>query len=214
MFAIASKPVIVIETRAGSCYGFANALVVDSRFKIHASARFVRMCERGVAGQRRIAVCTVARNSFSMYQITQRRYLKPGSQDANWGLRMITYLYWGLVIGLVIATMIVVGIKLDNLKAALVITAVILVAGWGAYYFHFQQVFVKRYGGVMTVTVPDGQHHISATWKDDNLWIENYDPATNTCQFNEYSRGNLLQGRVTIKNCSPLMPKQAILPTQ
>ena len=120
---------------------------------------------------------------------------------------MITYLYWGIVIALVIATIIIVGAKMNNLKAALVGTAVILVVGWVAYYFHFQQVFVKRYGGVMTVTVPEGQRHITATWKDDNLWIENYDPATNTCQFTEYSRGNLLQGKVTIKNCSPLMPR-------
>lgn len=118
---------------------------------------------------------------------------------------MITYAYWALVIGLVIVTLVVVGVQLNKLKAALIATAVILFVGWAAYYFHFQQVFVKRYGGVMNVKVPDGQHHISATWKDDNLWIENYDPATNTCHFNEYSRGNLLQGKVTIKNCSPLM---------
>jgi len=118
---------------------------------------------------------------------------------------MITYLYWGLVMGLVIATLVVFGVKLNNLKAALIGTAVILLVGWVVYYFHFQQVFVKRYGGVMTVTVPDGQHHVAATWKDDNLWIENYDPATNTCLFNEYSRGNILQGKVTIKNCNPIM---------
>ena len=56
----------------------------------------------------------------------------------------------------------------------------------------------------MTLRVPAGQRHIMATWKDDNLWVENYDPATNTCHFSEYSKGNLLQGRVTIERCSPL----------
>ncbi len=122
---------------------------------------------------------------------------------------MVTYLYWGLVFGLAIAALAVVGVKLNNLKAGLIATSTILLVGWVAYYFHFQQVFVKRYGGVMTVTVPDGQHHIAATWKDDNLWIENYDPATNTCRFNEYSRGNLLEGKVTIKNCSPLLLRYA-----
>ena len=127
---------------------------------------------------------------------------------------MITYLYWGLVFALAIAALVFIGVKLNNLKAGLVTTAVILLVGWAAYYFHFQQVFVKRYGGVMAVTVPDGQHHISATWKDDNLWIENYDPATNTCIFNEYSRGNLLEGRVKIKNCNPLMPKHPVAPPQ
>ena len=63
-------------------------------------------------------------------------------------------------------------------------------------------------GGVMSVTVPDGQRHISATWKDENLWIENYDPKTNICHFSEYSKGNLLQGRVQIKNCNPLLIKE------
>ena len=107
---------------------------------------------------------------------------------------MITYLYWGLVIGLVIATLALVGVKFNNLKAALIGVVIILFVGWVAYYFHFQQ-----------VSVPKGQNHIAATWKDDNLWIENYDPVTNTCYFNEYSRGNLLQGKVTIKNCNPIM---------
>jgi hypothetical protein len=42
-------------------------------------------------------------------------------------------------------------------------------------------------------------YHVTTTWKDDNLWIENYDPKTNNCLFSEYSRGNLLQGRIIIK---------------
>ena len=61
----------------------------------------------------------------------------------------------------------------------------------------------------MTIKVPEGEVHLAATWKDDNLWIENYNPQTNTCHFREYSRGNLLQGQVTIKNCNPLLRKVA-----
>ena len=72
------------------------------------------------------------------------------------------------------------------------------------YYFRFQQIFVKHYGGVMSIQVPAGQYHIGATWKDENLWIENFDPGTNSCIFTEYSKGNLLQGKVTIKNCKPI----------
>ena len=117
---------------------------------------------------------------------------------------MITYFYWAVVIGLVIASL-VVGANLNKLKPALVLTGIILIVGWAAYFFHFQQLFVKRYGGVMSISVPAGQRHIAATWKDDNLWIENYDPASNTCHFSEYSRGNLLQGKVTIKNCNPAL---------
>jgi len=118
---------------------------------------------------------------------------------------MVTYLYWALIIGLLIAVVLIIGIKMNNQVAALISAAVILALGWAAYYFHFQQIFVKRWGGVMAISVPDGQRHMAATWKDENLWIENYDPKTNTCYFSEYSKGNMLQGRVSIKNCNPLM---------
>ncbi len=81
-----------------------------------------------------------------------------------------------------------------------------------AYYFWLQQVFVKRFGGTMNISVPEEQYHISATWKDDNLWIENYNPETNECIFREYSRGNMLEGKVIIKNCSPLQSTGMVLP--
>lgn len=127
---------------------------------------------------------------------------------------MITYFYWLVVIGLIGATLFILGGKYEQWKPALVTSAVVLVVGLAAYYFHFQQIFVKRYGGVMSINVPEGQLHIAATWKDDNLWIENYDPKTNTCHFSEYSRGSLLEGKVTIKNCNPLKFQMPAGPAQ
>ena len=120
---------------------------------------------------------------------------------------MVTYAYWLTLALLVVLVFGVIGFKLEAWKSALAIVAIVLVAGWGAYFFHFQQLFVKRWGGVMTIKVPEGQRHIAATWKDENLWVENYDPATNTCHFSEYSKGNLLQGKVTIRNCNPWTPR-------
>lgn len=120
---------------------------------------------------------------------------------------MITYFYWTVVIGIMVGLAVLLG-KKKKWKPALISCSIVFLVGLLAYYFHFQQVFVKRYGGVMAITVPDGQLHITATWKDDNLWIENYDPETNTCHFNEYSKGNLLQGKVTIKNCFPIAARQ------
>lgn len=120
---------------------------------------------------------------------------------------MITYLYWFLVIALMISALGILGSKMELWKPAAITASIIFIVGFSAYYFHFQQIFVKRYGGIMSIAVPKGQVHLAATWKDDNLWIENYDPVTNTCHFTEYSRGNLLQGRVTIKDCNPLLRK-------
>jgi hypothetical protein len=117
---------------------------------------------------------------------------------------MITYFYWLAVIVITIAAVWIVGVGFKQWGAAILAAVVVGLIGTLAYYFHYQQVFVKRWGGVMSIAVPAGQHHMGVTWKDDNLWVENYDPASNTCEFREYSRGDLLQGKVIIKNCNPL----------
>ena len=120
---------------------------------------------------------------------------------------MITYLYWILIVALALGFAFILWIKLKQWKIGIAGMLSILVVASLAYFFHFQQVFVKHWGGVMTISVPEGQYHMGATWKDDHLWIENYEPKTNTCHFREYSKGALLEGKVLIKNCSPLMPK-------
>jgi hypothetical protein len=120
---------------------------------------------------------------------------------------MITYFYWAAVITLVLATLYVLGFKTEKWPTAVSIAGIFLVVGWAYYFFYLQQIFVKHWGGVMNISVPEGQHHLNATWKDDNLWIENYDPKTNKCLFTEYSRGNVLEGKVIIKNCNPLIPR-------
>ena len=118
---------------------------------------------------------------------------------------MITYIYWITILALAGGLLFFIGYKIEEWKIGIIAFFSVLLVGFVAYHFHFRQVFVKRYGGVMTIKVPDGEIHLAATWKDDNLWIENYNPKTNTCHFREYSRGNLLQGQVTLKNCNPLL---------
>jgi hypothetical protein len=115
---------------------------------------------------------------------------------------MITYLYW-IAVTATAGGFLYLLVKAKKGTIGVGVFAAIMLVGWAANFFYFEQIFVKRYGGVMSITVPAGQQHITATWKDDNLWVENYDPASNTCYFNEYSRGSLLQGQVTIKNCNP-----------
>ncbi|MCG8518667.1 MAG: hypothetical protein MI794_11810 [Pseudomonadales bacterium] len=117
---------------------------------------------------------------------------------------MVTYLYWFIVLALVCGALFGIGVRLGKWQPAVILALVIAVVGSTAYYFWLQQIFVKRYGGVMSITIPQGLQHIGATWKGDNLWIEDYNPKTNECIFREYSRGDLLQGRVVLKNCHPL----------
>ncbi len=118
---------------------------------------------------------------------------------------MVTYLYWLSVIGVAAAALILIGWRLQKWGVGAVVAIALLTVFSLMYYFSFQQVFVKRWGGVMSVSVPKGQRHLSVTWKDDNIWIENYDPETNTCIFQEYARGNILEGKVLIKDCNPLV---------
>ena len=121
---------------------------------------------------------------------------------------MITYLYWTLIIVISFGVFLLLNKKTKNWKVALIVGLLLLGAGSLLYYFNLQQVFVKHWGGTMHITVPKGQLHMQATWKDDNLWVESYIPEDNTCIFNEYSKGNLLEGKVIIKNCNPLRRSQ------
>ena len=115
---------------------------------------------------------------------------------------MITYLYWLAVLLTAGLLSWIVG-RFVGWKYGVMAALIILVIGWAAFYFKYEQTFVKNYGGIMTISVPPGQIHLSATWKEDHLWIENYDPKKNVCYFNEYSKGHLLQGQVRIENCNP-----------
>ena len=117
---------------------------------------------------------------------------------------MITIIYWILIVGLILGVVYVGGVQLKHWPGTLIVAGVLFVAGFLLYFLYLEQAFVKRWGGVMSISLPQGQQHLAATWKDDNLWVENYDPATNTCIFQEYSRGHMLEGKVIIKDCNPL----------
>lgn len=117
---------------------------------------------------------------------------------------MVTYLYWFVVLAVVGGSLFLIGGKLKQWLAAAVTAGILLTLSASFYYFYLEQMFVKRWGGVMAIDIPEGHQHVAATWKEDNLWIENYDPQTNRCIFQEYSRGNMLQGKVVLNNCNPV----------
>lgn len=116
---------------------------------------------------------------------------------------MLTTLYWLIIFALILASFYLIAIRFSKLKPALVVTLVLAVISYSFYYFYLEQLLVKRYGGSMVITVPEGMHHLGVTWKDDHLWIENYDPIKNECVFREYSRGSMLEGQVKLRNCNP-----------
>lgn len=117
---------------------------------------------------------------------------------------MLANLYWLLVVAVLLGVFYLISVRLGQLKVALLVALIMGVLSHGFYYFYLEQLLVKRYGGSMSLNVPEGQHHLGVTWKGDHLWIQNYDPKTNECIFREYSRGSFLEGEVRIRNCNPL----------
>ena len=69
---------------------------------------------------------------------------------------MITYLYWIAVISVSLFVFWGVGRYL-KWKAGLIGGLTIFIIGWLMYTFHYEQHFVKNYGGVMSIEVPKGQ---------------------------------------------------------
>ncbi len=118
---------------------------------------------------------------------------------------MVTYIYWFSVIGVALLLFAILA-RMDHWKSAVSVALVILIGGWGAYYFKFENLLARSYGGVMEVTVPEGMHNIGMTWKENSLWVENYDPESNTCIFKERTPGGIWQGEVRLHNCNPMMP--------
>ena len=124
---------------------------------------------------------------------------------------MITYTRWFLAFGLALLGIPTIGVKFEEWVAAMAVAVSLLIAAWATYYLHFQQLFVKMVGGLMSLVVPEGQWHFNATWKGNNLWIENCDPEKNVCIFTEYPKGNRLKGSVTIENYNPAIGVLAII---
>ncbi|WP_404417102.1 hypothetical protein [Marinospirillum sp.] len=117
---------------------------------------------------------------------------------------MLTNLYWLVVVALLLGVFYLISVRLGKVKLALIVALVMGVLSHSFYYFYLEQILVKSYGGSMSLEVPEGQYHLGVTWKGDNLWIQNYDPAENRCIFREFSRGSMLEGQVVINDCNPL----------
>ena len=76
---------------------------------------------------------------------------------------MLTYFYWAGVAALVILSLGLVGAAMGRWRSTTVLATTALILGSATYYLQFQQIFVKRWGGVMTITAPDGHVHLAVT---------------------------------------------------
>lgn len=115
---------------------------------------------------------------------------------------MIIYFYWLLVVVVIFLVLFGIGVCMGKWKLVFIIVVVIWLFSILFYYFWLEQIFVKCFGGIMNVIVEEGYQYVVVIWKGDNLWIENYDLEINCCIFQEYLWGNVLEGKVVIKNCN------------
>lgn len=96
------------------------------------------------------------------------------------------------------------GFKVKKVVGVVAFTA-ILGMGYVMHVSYFENMFAKRFGGVLNVETPENMLFITASWKDDQLWILNYDPKTDKCIYREKSKVGALEGEVRISNCNPLI---------
>ena len=81
---------------------------------------------------------------------------------------------------------------------ALAVLAIVALSGC-------DQVITRSLGGTTTYVLPAGAELVNITWKDSNLWVLYYEPATKSCVFAEQAYVGNLEGKVLIPNCNPLM---------
>lgn len=118
---------------------------------------------------------------------------------------MLTNAYWISTLIIIFTVFYLLAVRFSMQKPAFLVALLLGALSYSFYYYYLEQLLVKHYGGSMVIQIPDGQHHLGVTWKDDHLWIENYDPIKNECIFREYSRGSVLEGQVKLRNCNPLL---------
>ncbi|NLW05875.1 MAG: hypothetical protein GX029_11745 [Pseudomonadaceae bacterium] len=126
---------------------------------------------------------------------------------------MLTNIYWVTALTIIFAVFYLIAVRFSMPKLAFIVVALLGITSHSFYYFYLEQLLVKHYGGSMVIQIPDGQHHLGVTWKDEHLWIENYDPIKNECIFREYSRGSVLEGQVKLRNCNPLLLQDRFINT-
>ena len=115
-----------------------------------------------------------------------------------------------MFIGYLLLTLVIAGMayylldKMDRKSYGVLAAVIIVIVSVAVYKLFLEQIIAKSYGGNYSVVVPDDMRFYGITWKDSDLWVGWYDPTKNECVFKEDSKFNILQGKLTIKNCHPI----------
>lgn len=90
-----------------------------------------------------------------------------------------------------------------NLKTKLIVGGVLVTLIMIVYFVLSSQIGAKRFGGSYTIELKDNEKLSNITWKDDDLWLltrkAKHDETSETYNFREDSRFNMLNGNVIIK---------------
>lgn len=94
---------------------------------------------------------------------------------------------------------------IKRMMKALTAALLVFAAGWSFWEFYLGNTVARRFGGTLTVELPENAKFVNATWKEDSVWITYYETLTKRCVFKEFSRMGLVEGDVIIPNCDPVL---------
>lgn len=97
------------------------------------------------------------------------------------------------------------GGKLKRLGKVIGSALLVFAVGWSFWEYYLGNTVARRFGGTLTVELPANAKFLSATWKEDSLWVTYFEPQSKRCVFKEFSRMGLVEGDVVIPNCDPIL---------
>ena len=83
--------------------------------------------------------------------------------------------------------------------------AIVGVVMTSSYYTLLENMFARKFGGTLDVSIPANEYLLGVSWKGEDSWILTYDPVSKNCYYREESKFSTLEGKVRINNCKPLI---------
>jgi hypothetical protein len=74
-----------------------------------------------------------------------------------------------------------------------------------SYYAFLENIFARKFGGTLDVSIPKDEYLIGISWKNEDSWILTYDSVSKNCYYREESKFSTLEGKIRVSNCKPLI---------